>query len=65
MKLKATPNRTIVLKKKSGKDKPTIRVDKTNPGVAYREKHIEESAGSVPTRFQYDDDFDNWFPWEY
>jgi hypothetical protein len=58
MKLKVIPNRTISEKKKSPKNKSVVdklkKPDKTP---------IKES-GIVPTKFQYNDDFDNWFPWE-
>jgi hypothetical protein len=28
------------------------------------QQRINESSGSISAKFQYDDDFDNWFPWE-
>lgn len=63
MKLKVIPNRTIPGKKKSTKNKTVV--DKLKSLNHETEKSIKENnIGAVPTKFQYDDDFDNWFPWE-
>ena len=63
MKLKVIPNRTIPGKKKSTKNKTVV--DKLKSLNHETEKSIKENnIGTVPTKFQYDDDFDNWFPWE-
>lgn len=62
MKLKVIPNRTIPGKKKSTKDKTVV--DKLKSLNQETDKSLKEDVGTVPTKFQYDDDFDNWFPWE-
>jgi hypothetical protein len=62
MKLKVVPNRTIPEKKKSTKNKTVV--DKIKSLNLDKDKSIREDIGTVPTKFQYDDDFDNWFPWE-
>jgi hypothetical protein len=58
MKLKVIPNRTIPEKKKSTKNKSVV------DSLKQPEKTQIKESGIVPTKFQYDDDFDNWFPWE-
>jgi hypothetical protein len=62
MKLKVIPNRTISEKKRSTKSKTVV--DKLKSLNLEDDKSIVEDTGTVPTKFQYDDDFDNWFPWE-
>lgn len=63
MKLKVIPNRTIPGKKKSTKNKTVVdNLKSLNHETAKSIK--ENNIGTVPTKFQYDDDFDNWFPWE-
>ena len=64
MKLKVMPNRTISDKKKSAKNKTVVDKIKSVKFDLDSQQVTNENAGSVPTRFQYDDDFDNWFPWE-
>lgn len=60
MKFKVQPNRTIPEKKK------ILSVKK--PVLNPREKDVKDKdgikEGSIPTKFQFDDDYDNWFPWE-
>lgn len=61
MKYKVLPNRTISDKKK-GSDKKK---------VILKEQEMDKSSldtpkesGRIPTKFQVDDNYDNWFPWE-
>jgi hypothetical protein len=61
MKYKIIPNRTIPEKKVSVNNKK--KLSKSNESETLDSK-IRKDHGTVPTRFQYDDDFDNWFPWE-
>lgn len=60
MKFKVQPNRTMSEKKK------IVSVKKPVP--AFKEKEVKDKdfvkEGSIPTKFQFDDDYDNWFPWE-
>jgi hypothetical protein len=65
MKMKIMPNRTISDKKKSTKNKTVVDKIKSIKFDQNSQHEVNENAGSVPTRFQYDDDFDNWFPWEH
>ena len=61
MKYKIIPNRTIPEKKVSVNNKK--KLSKSDESETLDSK-IHKDNGTVPTRFQYDDDFDNWFPWE-
>jgi hypothetical protein len=58
MKLKTAPNRTTSERKKSTKNKKSA-----NKLKSFDKTPIKE-AETVPTKFHYDDEFDNWFPWE-
>jgi len=61
MKYKVLPNRTISGKKReSDKKKPVLKEQEAEKPVAGDQKE----SGRIPTRFQPDDDYDNWFPWE-
>ena len=62
MRLKTMPNRTIAEKKKPSVDK--FVVNNLKSADQKNVIQIKEDNGTVPTKFQYDDDFDNWFPWE-
>ena len=64
MKLKSIPNRTIADKKKSAKNKTVVDKIKSVRFDVDSQQKANENLGSIPTKFQYDDDFDNWFPWE-
>jgi hypothetical protein len=61
MKYKVLPNRTISDKKKGSDKKKVIlkeqEMDKSSLDA-------QKESGRIPTKFQVDDDYDNWFPWE-
>jgi hypothetical protein len=65
MKLKITPNRTISDKRKSAKNKTVVDKIKSVKFNPDNQQRINGNIGSIPTKFQFDDDFDNWFPWEH
>lgn len=64
MKLKIIPNRTISDKKKSTKNKTVVDKIKSVKFDMDSHQGVNVNTGSIPAKFQYDDDFDNWFPWE-
>jgi len=64
MKIKSIPNRTISDKRKSAKNKTVVDKIKSVRFDVDSQQRINESSVSISTKFQYDDDFDNWFPWE-
>ena len=62
MRLKIIPNRTISEKKKPSLNKAATGNLKSSDQII--NIPIKEDRGTIPTKLQYDDDFDNWFPWE-
>jgi hypothetical protein len=64
MKINSIPNRTISDKGKSAKNKTVVDKIKSVRFDVDSQQRINESSGSISAKFQYDDDFDNWFPWE-
>ncbi len=49
-----------VIQRESDKKKPVLKEQEAGKPVAGDQKE----SGRIPTRFQPDDDYDNWFPWE-
>ena len=61
MKFKVLPNRTASEKEKVSDKNKMISKDQE---ADKSELNVRKESGRVPTRFQADDDYDNWFPWE-
>ncbi len=61
MEYKVLPNRSIPEKKKSKDKKSTSLKEVKYVPVDSKD---QSSQGTIPTKFQFDDDYDNWFPWE-
>jgi len=61
MKYKIQSNRSIPEKKKITRTKKSEIKHKV---IGTKDAENSKELGTIPTKFQFDDDYDNWFPWE-